>query len=113
MHKSMKSISKKTSYNNSKKSHIYYNKSIDDKSEQKMNKTLNKIKSNNQCNGLNNNILNISENELFNFELDQSTESIITNQSISNQIPIENPSNKKNILKRNEKKKSIYLPLIF
>ena len=47
MHKSMKSISKKTSYNNSKKSHIYYNKSIDDKSEQKMNKTLNKIKSNN------------------------------------------------------------------
>jgi hypothetical protein len=47
MHKSLKSISKKTSYNNSKKSHIYNNKSIDDKSETKMNKTLNKIKSSN------------------------------------------------------------------
>ena len=42
----MKLISKKTSYNNHKKSHI--NKSVDEnKSEQKMNKTLNKIKSNN------------------------------------------------------------------
>ena len=46
MHKSLKLISKKTSYNNYKKSHI--NKSVDEnKSEQKMNKTLNKIKSNN------------------------------------------------------------------
>lgn len=46
IHKSMKLISKKTSYNNHKKSHI--NKSVDEnKSEQKMNKTLNKIKSNN------------------------------------------------------------------
>ena len=46
IHKSLKLISKKTSYNNYKKSHI--NKSVDEnKSEQKMNKTLNKIKSNN------------------------------------------------------------------
>ena len=40
-----------------------------------------------QNNGLNNNYLNISENELFNFELDQSTESIITNQSIQPHKP--------------------------
>ena len=46
IHKSLKLISKKTSYNNYKKSHI--NKSVDEnKSEQKMNKTLNKIKTNN------------------------------------------------------------------
>ena len=50
-----------------------------------------------QNNGLNNNFLNISENELFNFELDQSTESIITNQSIYHQLPLEYSSNKKNI----------------
>ena len=48
MHKSFKIISKKTSYNNYKKGYNYGNKSIDDnKSDQKLNKTLNKIKSNN------------------------------------------------------------------
>ena len=51
---------------------------------------------NEQNNGLNNNILNTSENELFNFELDQSTESIINNQNISSQMPIENSSNRTN-----------------
>ena len=46
IHKSLKLISKKTSYNNYKKSHI--NKSVDEnKSEQKMNKTIKKIKTNN------------------------------------------------------------------
>ena len=48
IHKSLKLISKKVSYNNSKKHHNYSNKSVDDnKTDQKMNKTLNKIKSNN------------------------------------------------------------------
>ena len=42
-----------------------------------------------QNNGINNNFLDISENELFNFELDQSTESIITNKSLSPHIPQE------------------------
>jgi hypothetical protein len=48
IHKSLKLISKKGSYNNSKKSNNNSNKSIDEiKSDKKMNKTLNKIKSNN------------------------------------------------------------------
>ena len=63
----------------------------------------NKLKGNNNenlrnlniNNEINNNNLNISDNELFNFELDQSTTSIITNQSVSHQFPIEN-SPKKN-----------------
>ena len=55
----------------------------------------NSIINNDQNNGLNNNLLNISENEIFNIELDQSTASIITNQNISPQLPLENPSNKK------------------
>ena len=55
------------------------------------------IKSENQNNGLPINNLNISENELFNYELDQSTESIMTNQSLSRQIPFEYSSKNKNI----------------
>ena len=47
------------------------------------------LKNENQNNGQPINILNISENELFNFELDQSTESIMTNQSISQQVPFD------------------------
>jgi len=52
---------------------------------------------NDKNNGLNNNFLNLSENELLNFELDQSTESIITNQSISHQLPIDYLTNQKNL----------------
>ena len=52
-------------------------------------------------NEINNNNLNISENELFNFELDQSTTSIITNQSASHQLPIENSQKKNNKNKDN------------
>ena len=47
-------------------------------------------------NGLNNNLLDISANELFNFELDQSIESIITNKSITPHIMSELSSNLKN-----------------
>ena len=43
------------------------------------------------------NILNLSENELFNFELDQSSESIMTNQSFSQQMPFDYPP-KNNII---------------
>ena len=54
IHKSLKLISKKGSYNNSKKSNNNSNKSIDEiKSDQKMNKTLNKIRSNNNNNPIN------------------------------------------------------------
>lgn len=52
-------------------------------------------------NEINNNNLNISENELFNFELDQSTTSIITNQSVSHQLPIEDSPKKNNKIKDN------------
>ena len=52
-------------------------------------------------NEINNNNLNISENELFNFELDQSTTSIITNQSVSHQLQIENSPKKNNKNKDN------------
>jgi hypothetical protein len=52
-------------------------------------------------NEINNNNLNISENELFNFELDQSTTSIITNQSVSYQLQIENSPKKNNKNKDN------------
>ena len=48
-------------------------------------------------NGLNNNFLDISANELFNFELDQSIESIITNKSITPHITSELSSNINNI----------------
>ena len=51
----------------------------------------------NQNNGQPTNILNNSENELFNFELDQSTESIMTSQSFSQQIPFDYNSKKNNI----------------
>ena len=51
----------------------------------------------NQNNGQPTNILNNSENELFNFELDQSTESIMTNQSFSQQIPFDYNSKNNNI----------------
>ena len=60
---------------------------------------------NNKNNGLNNNVLNISENELFNFELDQSTESIINNQSISHQMAFGNSLNINNIDNNMEKDK--------
>ena len=43
------------------------------------------------------NILNLSENELFNYELDQSSESIMTNQSFSQQMPFDYPSKNNNI----------------
>jgi len=68
-----------------------------------INNTINLDLSNNlninieQNNGQNNNFLNISENDLFNFELDQSTESIITSQSLQAHIPQESTSNTKNI----------------
>ena len=52
-------------------------------------------------NEINNKNLNISENELFNFELDQSTVSIITNQSVSHHLPIENSPKKNNLNKDN------------
>ena len=64
-----------------------------------INTNFEEIKNENQNNGQLN-ILNISENELFNYELDQSTESIILNQSLSKQIPFDYPSknnNKNNI----------------
>ena len=55
------------------------------------------IKNENQNNGqFAQNILNISENELFNYELDQSTESIILNQSLSQQMPFDYPSKNNN-----------------
>ena len=66
------------------------------------------LKNQNQNNGQPSNLLNTSENELFNFELDQSTESIMTNQSITQQqIPFDfslknnNINNIKNIDNRN------------
>jgi len=70
-------------------------------------KNENNLKGNNNENqrnlnlNINNNNLNISENELFNFELDQSTTSIITNQSVSHQLPTENSP------KNNNKNKDI------
>ena len=57
IHKSLKLISKKASYHNSKKYHNNSDKSVDEnKTEQKLNKTLNKIKSNN------NNVVNKEKN---------------------------------------------------
>jgi len=64
---------------------------------------------NEQNNGLNNNYLNISENELFNFELDQSTESIITNQSIKPQIQQESSSITKNIDNNGTKAENVFI----
>ena len=56
------------------------------------------IKNDNQNNGQPTNLLNTSENELFNFELDQSTESIMTNQSITKQqIPFDFSSKNNNL----------------
>ena len=65
---------------------------IDLKNKNKFNNNLNDSKNNGQSN----NFLNISENELFNFELDQSTESII-NKSLSQQIPFDYSTSKNNI----------------
>ena len=62
-----------------------------------INLNLENIINDNQNNGQPINILNNSENELFNFELDQSTESIMTNQSISQQIPFDYHSKNNNI----------------
>ena len=60
------------------------------------------IKNENKNNGqFAQNILNISENELFNYELDQSTESIILNQSLSQQMPFDYPSKNNNNNKNN------------
>ena len=57
IHKSLKLISKKASYHNSKKYHNNSDKSVDEnKTEQKLNKTLNKIKSNS------NNVVNKEKN---------------------------------------------------
>ena len=67
----------------------------------------NNININIQNNGLNNNSLNKSEKELFNFELDQSTESIISNKSISHQILLEYSSNKKNMNGNSNNKNNI------
>ena len=56
------------------------------------------IKNDNHNNGQPTNLLNTSENELFNFELDQSTESIMTNQSITKQqIPFDFSSKNNNV----------------
>ena len=62
-----------------------------------------------QNNGLNNNYLNISENELFNFELDQSTESIITNQSMQPHKPQESSSITKNINNNATKAQNLFI----
>ena len=54
-----------------------------------INNDFEELKKENQNNGQTpQNILNLSENELFNFELDQSSESIMTNQSFSQQMPL-------------------------
>ena len=63
-----------------------------------------------QNNGLNNNFCNISGNELFNFELDQSTESIITNQSIPPQMPQESSTITKNVNNNEIKEENLFAP---
>ena len=62
------------------------------------NNNFDNIKIENQNNGQPINPLNTSENELFNFELDQSTESIMTNQSLAQlQIPFDFSSKNNNL----------------
>jgi len=69
-------------------------------------------------NGLNNNFPDINGNELLNFELDQSTESIITNKSIPTHITSELSSNMQNInnnstnLKDDIKAQNLFTPQI-